>query len=285
VTRQILENKNSTQPQFGQVDLSKPEECEKLLGILSDDNLKLEYALRKKYYTNEGYFTKMLEAVKKALDQGLYTKIVIEAVTVDSSEVIAMFKERREDMKIPETVKCREIVTYSKTQADQIREELVSVYGGKSCLLPFISKEAKITDIAKFDSMAKAYSVSSSKERGGDIGVLRTGMRQKEYDDMAFKLKPGTISKVFVTNDSNYTIITVSEHTPVTYRTIEEVWSSLEMGIKREKQRKIVDEFLAKIRQDAQIRILLPEPEKEVTPEENLKVPEPSDVPGSEKKD
>jgi len=285
VTRQNLEDKNSTQPQFGQVDLSKPEECEKLLGILIDDNLKLEYALVKKYYLNEGYFTKMLEAVKKSLDQGLYTKIVIEAVTVDSSEVINMFKERREDMKIPETVKCREIVTYSRAQAYQIHKELLSLYGGKSCFIPFFSKEAKVTDIAKFDSMAKAYSVSSSKERGGDIGTLRFGMRPKEFDEVAFKLKPGTISKVFVPNDSNYTIITVSEHTPAAYRTPEEVWTSLEMAIKREKQKTIVDEFLAKIRQDAQIQILLPEPEKEEKPEDKSDIPNPSVVPGTEKKD
>jgi peptidyl-prolyl cis-trans isomerase C len=285
VTRQTLEDKNATQPQFGQVDLSKPEECEKLLGILTDDNLKLEYALRKKYYANEGYFTKILDAVKKALDQGLYTKIVIEAVTVDSNDIIAMFKERHEDMKIPESVNCREIVTYSRTRTEQIRKELISMYGGKSCLVPFFSKGAKVMDIAKFDSMAKAYSVSPSKERGGDVGTLRVGMRQKEYDDVAFKLKPGAISKVFVTNDSNYTVITVSEHTPVSYRTIEEVWPSLEMAVKREKQKKIVDEFLTKIKQEAQIQILLTEPEKEEAPEEKTNESKPPDVPGTEKKD
>lgn len=134
--------------------------------------------------------------------------------------------------------------------------------------------------------MAKAYSVSSSKERGGDIGTLRLGMRPKEFDEVAFKLKPGTISKVFVTNDSNYTIITVSEHLPATYRTLEEVWTSLEMATKREKQKKIVDDFLAKIKQDAQIQILLPEPEKEEIPEDKSDIPNPSVVPpGTEKKD
>jgi peptidyl-prolyl cis-trans isomerase C len=263
ILRSDVVKRNSMQPAFTQCDLSKPEEFEKILNTVIEEELKLELTEKKKYYLNEGFFAKYLEAVKRALDQGLYTKIVVEAVTVDSQEVRDYYAEKKEDFKVPESVRGREIVVYSKDLAQDIYDELMVLYGRKSCLIPFFGREAKVADIAQFDSMAKAHSVSVTKDRGGDIGMLRRGGRPKPYEDAAFALKPGAISKPFLVGDSSWTIFTTVEYTPVTYRKYDDVKAAVEANLRREKQRKIVDDFLARIKQEADIKIMLPEPAEE----------------------
>ncbi len=159
-----------------------------------------------------------------------------------------------------------------------MRKELLKLYMKKSCFFPFISK-VKITDYTQFDSLVEIYSIAGTKNRRGDIGLVKRGTRQKEFEDVAFKLKPGELSKVFQTGDSSWTILLVTEHTPVKYRSYDEVKASIEMNLKRERQRKVADEFLNKIKQEADIKIFLPE-EK---PEEPVEKPEPS--PEIEKKE
>jgi len=275
-----VEKRNKTQPVFGQVDLSNREKFKELLNNMIEEDLKLEWAQKNKYFLNEGYITKYQEARKRALEQGLYTKIVIESVVVESSEVKDYYKAHREDLKIPETVRAKEIVVRSKEQAQKVRNELVRLYSKNSCFLPFL-KSVKITDYTKFDSLVKEYSIASTKSRNGDVGLLKKGIRPKEFEDVAFRLKPHQLSRVFLVGDSNWTIITVTEHNPATYRPYEEVKASIEMNLKREKQRKVADEFLEKIKKEANIKIMLPEEKKE---EEKPKEEKPQESPIKEKK-
>lgn len=268
-----VERRNEAQPMFAKVDLTKPEQFENLLNTMIEEELKLEWAERKKYYLNDGFFSRYQEAIKRELESGLYKKIVLDAVVVDSQEIKEYYKKHKEDMKIPESVRAREIVVYKKEEAERIRKELVEIYGRNRCLFPFLGKKVVITDYTKFDSLAKEYSIAPTKSRGGDIGLLRRGSRPKEFDDVAFKLKPNSLSRVFLVGDSNWTIITVAEHNPTKYRPFDEVSKSIEANLRREKQRKVADEFLARIKQEANIKIMLPEPEKEKSEEMKIEVP------------
>ncbi|MEO0156702.1 MAG: peptidylprolyl isomerase, partial [candidate division WOR-3 bacterium] len=267
-----VEIKNASQPMFARLDVSKPEEFEKVLESLIEEDLKLELAERNKYYFNDGFVTKLNEGIKRALEQALYTKIVIQTAKVDSNEVQEYYNAHKEDMKILETIRCKEIVVNNKQEAEKIRAELAEHYGEKKSIIPFLNKKAKITDFTMFDSLAKTYSTAYNKTRGGDTGPLKRGTRPKEFEDVAWKLKIGELSKVFLVGDSSWTILTKTEYTPTKYRTIDEVRASLEMNLLREKQRKIADDFLAKIKNEADIKIMLPEPaktEEEMNPLEN----------------
>ncbi len=257
-----VERKNNSQPMFARMDISRPEEFEKVLDMIIEEDLKLELAERNKYYLNDGFVTKYRDAVKRTLEQGLYTKIVLQSAKVDSAEIVEYYNAHKEDMKIPETIRCREITLNNKQEAQRLRDEVAKFYGEKKSIIPFFSKKAKITDYAMFDSVAKANSIAYTKNRGGDTGPLKKGTRPKEFDDVAWKLKIGEISKVFCVNDTNWTFITKTEHTPTKYRTFEEVKPSIEMNLLREKQRKIADDYLKKIKEDADIKIMLSEPVK-----------------------
>ncbi|MEO0205445.1 MAG: peptidyl-prolyl cis-trans isomerase [candidate division WOR-3 bacterium] len=257
-----VEVKNASQPVFARMDVSKPEEYEKVLESLIEEELKLEIAERNKYYFNDGFITKYNEAMKRALEQGLYTKIVLQNASVDSLEIKQYYNAHKEDMKIPETIRCREIVVYNREKAQKLRDEIARYYGEKKSIIPFFNKKAKIEEFSMFDSLAKVNSVAYTKNRGGDTGPITKGARPVEFENAVWKLKVGELSKVFLVGDSNWTFVAKTEHSPAKYRTLEEVKGSLEMNLLREKQRKIADDYLKKIREEAEVRIMLPEPVK-----------------------
>jgi len=59
-----------------------------------------------------------------------------------------------------------------------------------------------------FAALAKQYSDDkSSAERGGDLGFFDRKTMVKPFSDAAFKLKPGTVSEIVVTDFGNHIII------------------------------------------------------------------------------
>src|SRR5947207_6728521 len=60
---------------------------------------------------------------------------------------------------------------------------------------------------ANFAEIAKKYSAdSASREQGGELGWFRRGVMVKQFEDVAFRLRPGTISDV-VPTEFGYPII------------------------------------------------------------------------------
>ncbi|MBN2620343.1 peptidyl-prolyl cis-trans isomerase [candidate division WOR-3 bacterium] len=253
--REILKKdviaRNEIQPQFGKIQIDQPEAFKELLSIMIDEDLKLEYGERNKYFLNDGYIAKMLEQRTRFLENGLYNKVVVEGVTVDSAEVRAYYDDHREEFLIPESVTAKEIVVHVKQLAEDLRKQLLA-------------------DPALFDSLAQVHSKAINANRGGLTGALRRGMRPKVFDDIAFAIKINTISKVFATDDTTFNIITVIERTPSTYRSFEEVQPSIEMNILRRDQRAIADAFLNDLKENAEIEIMLEREEEgsEALPED-----------------
>src|SRR5207302_5374543 len=67
---------------------------------------------------------------------------------------------------------------------------------------------------ANFGEVAKKYSAdSASREQGGELGWFRRGPMVKQFEDVAFRLRPGTISDV-VPTEFGYHIIQVERAQP-----------------------------------------------------------------------
>jgi parvulin-like peptidyl-prolyl isomerase len=78
---------------------------------------------------------------------------------------------------------------------------------------------AKLNGGAKWDDVAKEYSDdASNKNNGGDLGFFTRGQMVKEFEDAAFALKAGEMTKEPVKTSFGYHIIKVEEvkDTPVT---------------------------------------------------------------------
>ncbi len=67
---------------------------------------------------------------------------------------------------------------------------------------------------ASFAEVAKKYSAdSASREQGGELGWFRRGVMVKQFEDVAFRLRPGTISDV-VRTEFGFHIIQVERAQP-----------------------------------------------------------------------
>ncbi len=230
-------------PQFAKVDINNTESVRELIKTIFDEALKLELIWRNKYFLNDGYFIQMKEAFKAVLDQGLYQKVVIDAIVIDSAAVEQQYKETIEEYKVPESARVHEILFDSKETADKVYKEVLA------------NPEA-------FDSLAMVYSTAPSSLHGGETGLIRRGMMNADYDNELFRLKVGQISGVFKVKESTWTIIKMAEYYPERYRTLDEVRHIIEARIKRQQQGTLASQFLEKMRQEADIKILLGEPEQ-----------------------
>lgn len=74
-----------------------------------------------------------------------------------------------------EKVHCAHILVKNREEAERIEE--------------------KLEKGERFADLARKFSLCPSKERGGDLGRFRHGEMVEEFEDAAFSLKEGQVSK------------------------------------------------------------------------------------------
>lgn len=86
-----------------------------------------------------------------------------------------------------------------------------------------IESVAKDLNVENFTAMAKKWSEDpGSKDRGGDLGYFGRGAMVKEFDEKAFSMPIGTISKPFKTS-FGYHILVVNDRKQARTKELEEV--------------------------------------------------------------
>ncbi|MCK4941001.1 peptidyl-prolyl cis-trans isomerase [candidate division WOR-3 bacterium] len=239
----VIHRNEAMTPQFAKLDLTKPDKVEELINTVFDEELRLELAWRNKYFLHDGYFVQLKDAIKTIMDQGLYRKMVLDAIVIDSQGIAQHYEEHIEEFKMPESARVHEILLGTKELAEKVHE------------LVMASPES-------FDSLTAEYSVGPSSLRGGETGLIRRGMMGEEYDSILFSLEIGDVSDVFSVKENTWTIIKMVEYTPEHYRDLAEVENIIESRIKREKQSELANNFLTEMREEADIQVFLPEPEE-----------------------
>jgi len=113
-------------------------------------------------------------------------------------------QNRSQQPKRPATVSFRQVVikpqpdSAAKARASQLAESLL----------------VELRHGADFASVAKRFSAdTASREQGGELGWFRRGVMFKDFEDMAFRLRPGEISDV-VETPFGYHVIKVERVQP-----------------------------------------------------------------------
>ncbi len=95
-----------------------------------------------------------------------------------------------------------------------------------------------------FASLAKEYSEGPTKDKGGDLGYFEKGSMVKPFEDKAFSMKPGEISKPLLTQ-FGWHIIKVVAKDERRIPTLEELRGRVDSELRIELAEKAAYEFMA----------------------------------------
>lgn len=107
-----------------------------------------------------------------------------------------------------------------------------------------------------FATLAIQASDCSSKEDGGNLGFIKQGFMPKEFDAVAFTLKPGETSGIVKTRHGLH-IIRVEESRPESIKEFKDVKEYIAGYLQKEYQRRKVDELVQELRKSAKIEVLI----------------------------
>ena len=126
-----------------------------------------------------------------------YQQQLINNITISRNQVLGFYKTYKDSLPFfPMTVKIRHIQIPIKPSTEKEKQTV--------SLLKSIKE--KIINGESFSDLASTYSIDPSKINGGELGWVRRGEFVKEFETVAFTLKPNTISEP-VKTDFGYHLI------------------------------------------------------------------------------
>ena len=166
------------------------------------------------------------EDVKRQIENAK-SKTILQAFMIDKTKdatseekLKAAFEKKNKETKPEEEIRARHILVKTEEEANKIAEELKK--GGD------------------FEKLAKEKSEDKgSGAQGGDLGYFNRGRMVKEFEESAFKLKKGEVSKP-VKSDFGYHIIRLEDRRPMPKASFEQSREQLANEISG----KIVQDYL-----------------------------------------
>lgn len=170
-----------------------------------------------------------LESIRVQLLTSEYVRKKVEAAITDD-DLKARYEKEMAAYTAPEEVKASHILVETKEQADEVMKELAA---GKA-----------FADIAKEKSIDPG-----SKENGGDLGYFQRGQMVPEFEQAAFSLEKGAVTKEPVQTQFGFHIIKQEDKRAGEKPAFDAVKDQVREVVAAEKFR----EALAALRKDAKI--------------------------------
>jgi len=156
-------------------------------------------------------------------------------INITEEELLEYFNKNKDSFFEPEKVHALHILVETEEEANNILNKL---------------KEG----IIDFAELAKEKSIDSSAQNGGDLGFFARGQMVKEFEDAAFSLKPGEISKAIKT-EFGYHIIKCIEKKEAHNPTFEEVKEQINNVLKYQKEIEATQNLVSILTDNANIII------------------------------
>jgi peptidyl-prolyl cis-trans isomerase C len=189
-----------------------------------------------------------LNDLKSQLRMKLMMDALIEAESKDAvataEDVKKFYDENPQHFDQPEQVKASHILIKVDPEAT-----------------PEAKAEAKkkLEDILKqvkeggdFAALAKEHSACPSGAQGGDLGSFGRGQMVKEFEEVAFSMKPGDVSGI-VETQFGYHIIKVTEKKEAGKVPFDEVKEQIEAYLTQQKRGEFWQNYSQKMREEAKI--------------------------------
>lgn len=186
-----------------------------------------------------GVRAKIQEVTKQILAQAYLEKLLSGVDKVSEEELRSYYEKNKEKFQEPAAIRARHILIEVPQNAtpEQEREALKKAEELRARLL-------KGEDFAK---LARKYSADpGTKERGGDLGFFTKGQMVKEFEEVAFSLKPGEISRP-VRTAFGYHLIKVEEVRAGKQKSFEEVKEKVRQEVIASKEEEALQRALKEL--------------------------------------
>ena len=178
-------------------------------------------------------------AIRKLLDDQIGGKIA-----VSEKESKTYYDSNLESFKKPEQVRASHILIKVDPGADEAKKA--------EARTKIESLQAKLKNGEDFGALAKEYSEGPSGPKGGDLGFFGRGQMVKPFEEVAFSMKPGQVSGMVETR-FGYHLIMVTERTPESTLSYEEVKDRLEQYLKQQKVQEEIAAYVETLKSNAKI--------------------------------
>lgn len=167
--------------------------------------------------------------VRKFLDSAVFKKI-----DVSDDKIMQYYQVHKPDFAEPQKIKVRHILVRDEPAAAAIYKQLTSG--------------------ADFTTLARQNSICPSRERGGELGLLKQGDLIPEFEQVAFSLNVGEVSKPVKTK-LGFHIIQLTERVAARYKPFEEVKDDIRSQLLGKGYRQEIDSLLARLKTKSKIKI------------------------------
>lgn len=183
---------------------------------------------------NTDEFKIQIEDAKRAILTQMAIQKTIGDVLVCEQEAVDYYNNNKDYFKDNEKVSARHILVDSLEKAEEVFE--------------------KIKNGMTFEEAAKNYSSCPSKEQGGNLGSFERGVMVPEFEEAAFNLEIGVLSKP-VKTQFGYHIILVDDKTEGSIKPYKEVESIIKSHMLQEKQGYHYSQLVNKLKEKYTVEI------------------------------
>ncbi|MGC1456593.1 MAG: peptidylprolyl isomerase [Nitrospirota bacterium] len=167
---------------------------------------------------------------------------------VSEDDMVAYYEGHLDLFKQPYQVRASHIMVRSDPTWDNVRKE---------------EARRKVEQILKnlkkgqdFSALAREQSDGPTRTHGGDLGYLRSGQLEKQFESAIAALKPGETTEIIET-DYAFHIFKLTDRKPETVLAYENVKEKIKQFLREEKSKQQADLQARKLREKAKVEILL----------------------------
>lgn len=224
--------KSNLSPQVAQQFLG-PEGEKHLLNELINQKLLLLDALDKKMDT-EAEFLSELEKLKENLLTQYAVKKVIDSTVVSDDEAKKFYDENPEFFVSPEQIRASHILVEDEEKANELH--------------------SKIESGEDFAAIAAECSTCPSAAAGGDLNYFSRGQMVPEFEDAAFELEIGAVSKPVKTQFGYHIIQLTDKKEPVAHD-FTSVYPNIIQNLTAQKQQETYMKFIDSLKSNHKVEI------------------------------
>jgi|GEM_PF-358542 len=236
------------------------QEAERLGIVVTKEESEAEFAKFRGRFKTEEQFQNYLkygkttvEEIRKRLDSTLALNKLLEKLgklSITEEELRKAYESGIRAYTEPEQVHAMHILIKVAENAPQNEVE-----AARKKALDILAKLKKGAD---FQELAKQYSDDpGSKDKGGDLGFFRRNMMTPKFEEAAFALKPGEITKEPVRTPYGFHIIKVVERKEERVKPFEEVRAQIHDSLRNRQMYKARSELIKQLREKATIERLV----------------------------